>query len=133
MMSPSQIKTGESMRQSSTRALLSELLAHGLTQTVNKDQSSADHSITQGRTETPFGCSSPLIIEEKPELGTGGDCSVQASFSFQSTWLQNQILSCSPIYHDISVITLVQYTRGQLVLQTPVACIQQAPRAAPPT
>ncbi|KAL0945302.1 hypothetical protein HGRIS_000808 [Hohenbuehelia grisea] len=90
MMSTSQIQTGESM---STRALLSELLAPGLTQTVNLDRSWPDHSFTQGRTEKPFGYASPLIIAEKPDLGTGGDCSVQGSFSFQSTWLQNQYIS----------------------------------------
>ena len=64
--------------------MLRQLLAHGLTQTTQMDKSSADHIVlcSVGEGGPDPGVAALVIIEEKAELGYGGDPSVQGSFSF---------------------------------------------------
>lgn len=84
MRNAAQIATAEKQRQPITRNMLRQLLAHGLTQTTQMDKSSADHIVlcSVGEGGPDPGVAALVIIEEKAELGYGGDPSVQGSFSF---------------------------------------------------
>ncbi|KAI0720808.1 hypothetical protein C8T65DRAFT_632871 [Cerioporus squamosus] len=69
MNAVSKIGTDEVRRQSDTRSLLSNLL-----------------SVTFGQLGDILGLAGLAIVEEKLELGTSGDGSVQASFSYIQHW-----------------------------------------------
>ncbi|KJA15092.1 hypothetical protein HYPSUDRAFT_72261 [Hypholoma sublateritium FD-334 SS-4] len=79
----SQIATSENSRQQSTRNMLAELLGHPVFQTVHRNGSSADHVIQyQCAGGSIVGSAALAVIEEKAELGTSGEPSVQGSFSY---------------------------------------------------
>lgn len=79
----SRIATHEKNRQDSTRKMLSALLGQPVCQTVNQNGSSSDHVIQyQCANGAIVGSAALAVIEEKAELGTSGEPSVQGSFSF---------------------------------------------------
>ncbi|TFK81715.1 hypothetical protein K466DRAFT_557559, partial [Polyporus arcularius HHB13444] len=80
--SVSQIETDEVRRQASTRSLLSDLLSATFSNTT-----SADHVHTYSRERPPLGLAGLAIVEEKAELGSSGDGSVQGSFSYIQFWM----------------------------------------------
>ncbi|PCH34829.1 hypothetical protein WOLCODRAFT_165848 [Wolfiporia cocos MD-104 SS10] len=82
----SQIATIEKSRQATTRSLLSDLLNLTIVQMVNRNSTSADYIVTYHRGSQPLGAAAIAIIEEKSELGSSGDASVQGSFSFIEHW-----------------------------------------------
>ncbi|KAH9967790.1 hypothetical protein BGW80DRAFT_678631 [Lactifluus volemus] len=84
--STSQIVATESPRQMTTRGMLSKLLGYPAIQTVQLNKSSADHMMPYSCRGEVLGTAALAIIEEKPELGTSGDGSVQGSFSFIQHW-----------------------------------------------
>ncbi|KAI3612074.1 proteinkinasesubdomain-containingproteinPKL/ccin9 [Moniliophthora roreri] len=86
MVSASQISTIEAPRQEFTRGILTKLLSYGFTQTVNLNKTSSDHTCLYNRTEEPLGVAAPGVVEEKAEMGTSGEASVQGSFSFLQHW-----------------------------------------------
>jgi hypothetical protein len=88
MRAASKIATRESVRQTPTRELLSKLLSYTLIQTVNKNKTSSDHAIVMSckRPAPPLGAALIAVVEEKAELGTGGEPSVEGSFSYIQHW-----------------------------------------------
>ncbi len=96
MESVSQIKTDEVRRQATTRSLLSNLLSATFGQLVNSDKTSADHVHSYSRERSPLGLAGLAIVEEKAELGSSGDGSVQGSFSYIHFWMDaSQAVSAS--------------------------------------
>lgn len=89
--SASQIVATESPRQMTTRGMLSKLLGYPAIQTVQLNKSSADHMMSYSCKGEVLGTAALVIIEEKPELGTSGDGSVQGSFSFIQHWNDQRV------------------------------------------
>ena len=89
MDATSKIGTDEKRRESDTRQLLSNLLSATFTQLVNEDRTSANHTMVYSRDKAPLGLAALAIVEEKTELGTGGDGSVQGSFTYTQHWLDS--------------------------------------------
>ncbi|RDX41429.1 hypothetical protein OH76DRAFT_1449674 [Lentinus brumalis] len=83
----SKIKTDEVPRQATTRSLLSNLLSASFGQLVNSNKTSADHVHSYSRERPPLGLAGVAIVEEKAELGSSGDGSVQGSFSYSQHWM----------------------------------------------
>ena len=86
MRSLSEIAVSESSR-TDTRDALMDLLAAVVQQTVDKNTSSADQIINYNRTSAPYQQAVLAIVEEKAELGSGSDPSVQGSFSYIEHWI----------------------------------------------
>ncbi|TBU36363.1 hypothetical protein BD309DRAFT_878497 [Dichomitus squalens] len=89
MQSLSEIATLEAER-TNTRGMLKDLLDRVVIQTVNKNKSSADHIVVLNRREAPFEQAVLAIVEEKGELGSGSDPSVQGSFSYIEHWISTE-------------------------------------------
>ena len=89
--STSQIVAAESPRQMTTRGMLSQLLGYPAIQTVQLNKSSADHMMPYSCRGDVLGTAALAIIEEKPELGTSGEGSVQGSFSFIQHWNDQRV------------------------------------------
>ena len=89
--STSQIVAAESPRQMTTRGMLSQLLEYPAIQTVQLNKSSADHMMPYSCRGDVLGTAALAIIEEKPELGTSGEGSVQGSFSFIQHWNDQRV------------------------------------------
>ncbi|EPT02361.1 hypothetical protein FOMPIDRAFT_53836 [Fomitopsis schrenkii] len=85
MLHLSQIVTKERQRED-TRDDLSDILNCDITQTVNRNQTSADHIIIYNRPSHPKEQIALAIVEEKAELGTGSVPSVQGSSSYEEHW-----------------------------------------------
>jgi hypothetical protein len=94
--STSQIVAPESLRQMTTRGMLSRLLGYPAIQTVQLNKSSADHLMPYSCTGEVLGTAALAIIEEKPELGTSEDGSVQGSFSFIQHWNDQRVRHSVP-------------------------------------
>ncbi|RPD60711.1 hypothetical protein L227DRAFT_585871 [Lentinus tigrinus ALCF2SS1-6] len=113
MDTTAQISVDENRRSSTTRSLLRRLLSASFTQLVNKNRTSADHMISYNRETAPFGVAGLAIVEEKAELGFGGDGSVQGSFSYAQHWTdrnQNDLLTAC--FCPSFVIARVFYALG---------------------
>ncbi|PCH37406.1 hypothetical protein WOLCODRAFT_84409 [Wolfiporia cocos MD-104 SS10] len=82
----SQIATIERSREATTRSLLSDLLNLTIVQMVNRNSTSADYIVTYHRGSQPLGAAAIAIVEEKDELGSSGDASVQGSLAFIEHW-----------------------------------------------
>lgn len=78
--SASEICVEEDARREKTRGHLAKILGRPLMQSVNPNRTSADH-ICIGKNSAAL-----LIVDEKAELGTGNDPSVQVSFSYFEHW-----------------------------------------------
>ncbi len=90
----SQIQTDEVRRQTTTRSLLSNILSATFAQLVNSNKTSADHIHSFSRVSPPLGIAGLAIVEEKAELGAGGDGSVQGCFSYIQHWMnESQMVS----------------------------------------
>ena len=89
--STSQIVVTESPRQMTTRGMLSKLLGYPAIQAVQLNKSSADHMMPYSCRGEVLGTAALAIIEEKPELGTSGEGSVQGSFSFIQHWNDQRV------------------------------------------
>ena len=85
MRSLSEIAVSEGSR-TDTRSALTDLLAAVVQQTVNH-KSSTDHIIVFNRTSAPYQQAVLAVVEEKGELGSGLDPSVQGSFSYIEHWI----------------------------------------------
>ncbi|GJJ15115.1 hypothetical protein Clacol_009390 [Clathrus columnatus] len=88
MVNTSQIQHKEFLRTKPTRLLMAELMYHGLAQSVNFNKSAPDHIALSIRLQPPAEASAVAIIEEKSELGSSGDASVQCAFSYTQFWSQ---------------------------------------------
>jgi len=74
-----------------TRGMLSKLLEYPAIQAVQLNKSSADHMMPYSCRGEVLGTAALAIIEEKPELGTSGEGSVQGSFSFIQHWNDQRV------------------------------------------
>ena len=81
----------KSPRQMTTRGMLGKLLEYPAIQTVQLNKSSADHMMPYSCKGDVLGTAALAIIEEKPELGTSGEGSVQGSFSFIQHWNDQKV------------------------------------------
>ena len=91
MAATSQIVTPEGQRSSVTLQLLSELLSMELVPRSSKKRTSPDHAVLCDGIFTPSGTAMLAIVEEKAELGSSGEGSVQGSFSYREHWLQQEV------------------------------------------
>ncbi|KAH9900882.1 hypothetical protein C8Q73DRAFT_786312 [Cubamyces lactineus] len=85
MLSQSQIATAENQR-TNTRLHLGNLLGIPAIQNLNRNRTSSDHIITIPAEEKICEQAALAIVEEKGELGTSGEPSVQGSFSYYEFW-----------------------------------------------
>ena len=83
----SKISTNES-HHGETRTWLSKLFSAAVSQSPNKNRTSADHVVLHDRTSDPFVLAALAIVEEKSELGQSGEPSVQGSFSYVEFWTE---------------------------------------------
>ncbi|KAJ7594347.1 hypothetical protein C8J56DRAFT_776574 [Mycena floridula] len=83
MRSASAICTTKKQRQHSTRQKLRDILEIGL----NLNKSSADHILQYSMTGGIIDLAALGIVEEKFELGTGGDFTIQGGCSYQAYWV----------------------------------------------
>ncbi|KAI0070955.1 hypothetical protein K474DRAFT_1669538 [Panus rudis PR-1116 ss-1] len=89
MYSVSEIATLENARAATTRKALTDLLEYAVGQDVNPDKTSADHSVTYTRRVIPIGNALLVVVEEKSELGQGGEGCVQGALSYHVYWAQS--------------------------------------------
>jgi hypothetical protein len=92
MRSASAIRPMEDNRTLSSRMALSSVLGRCFVQNTNPDRTSADH-VALGTTKR-FSRPEPTalaLVEEKGEMGTGGDPSVQGCFSYTKFWLGEDV------------------------------------------
>ncbi|KAK7684218.1 hypothetical protein QCA50_012542 [Cerrena zonata] len=82
----SEISTAEQQRQRVIREFLVDVLGHGIQQIVNLNKTSPDHFAPHMCRMAPVGIAALAFFEEKPELGSGGEGSVQGSFSYLEYW-----------------------------------------------
>ncbi len=85
MLGQSQIATAERLR-TDTRKHLRKLVGYSARQNVNWNGTGSDQIITLGLKVEPYGQASLALVEEKAELGTSGEGSVQGSFSYYEYW-----------------------------------------------
>ncbi|KAJ8482566.1 hypothetical protein ONZ51_g5275 [Trametes cubensis] len=78
---------GELSPEANTRSLLSNLFSATFGQLDNSTKTSADNVYSYSRVRQPLGLAALAIVEEKAELGSSGDGSVQGSFSYMQHWL----------------------------------------------
>ncbi|KAI1785465.1 hypothetical protein LXA43DRAFT_1115823 [Ganoderma leucocontextum] len=95
MTSVSKISTSESPRRgirTRARADLSNLISATIIQVPNSSNSTAtDHIVLHFRRSAPFVLPAALaIVEEKDELGFGGEPSVQGSFAYVDFWTEKR-------------------------------------------
>ncbi|EKM50342.1 uncharacterized protein PHACADRAFT_264967 [Phanerochaete carnosa HHB-10118-sp] len=106
MKNASAIATSEAARSGSTRKMLGKLLNLPAVQTVDRNKNSPDHVMICSCRQLS-GTAALAIIEEKAELGTSGEGSVQGSFSYMSHWAspdQKQLVqNCSAPSFIISI------------------------------
>ncbi|PBK73208.1 hypothetical protein ARMSODRAFT_720832 [Armillaria solidipes] len=101
------VETGELMRSASgiavlessrSRTHISNILGVSLLQSVSL---SAEHAISHIRTSPPIQTALLATVEEKPELGSGGDVTTQGGCSYTYFWLSKDELrecSCCPSF-----------------------------------
>ncbi|KAK7677279.1 hypothetical protein QCA50_019780 [Cerrena zonata] len=82
----SEIATAEQQQQRVTREFLVDILDHGIQQIVNSNKTSPDHFAPHACRMAPVSIAALAFFEEKPELGSGGEGSVQGSFSYLKYW-----------------------------------------------
>ncbi|KAI0752049.1 hypothetical protein C8Q74DRAFT_1308285 [Fomes fomentarius] len=85
MLCQSQIATAEKLRRD-TRKHLKKLVGYSVGQKLNWYGTSSDHIMTLALEVEPYEQASLALIEEKAELGTSGEGSVQGSFSYYEYW-----------------------------------------------
>ncbi|KAJ2912118.1 hypothetical protein MD484_g8294, partial [Candolleomyces efflorescens] len=90
MDASSRIVNRESERQCTSRDLIHQLIQYSLTQTTLPNRPSADRTTLHIRRTEPFGTAALAIVEEKGELGTSGEGSIQGCFSFVRHWADRQ-------------------------------------------
>jgi len=90
MNAASRIQVSEADRRASTREFLSKILSCQGSQIVNSNRTVADHTFLYVRPNSPRDSTAIAIVEEKAELGTGGDPSVQSYFSYFQFWKDNE-------------------------------------------
>ena len=90
MNAVSRIQVSETERYASTREFLGKILLCGGIQIMNSNRTVADHFFPYTRTTDPKGTTPIAIVEEKAELGTGGDPAVQSYFSYFQFWKDNE-------------------------------------------
>ena len=90
MNAVSRIQVDEAARYPSTREFLKEILLCIDIQVNDSEQTAADHLFTYTRKSPPTGAATVVIAEEKTELGSGGDPSVQSYFSYLRFWKDNK-------------------------------------------
>ncbi|KAK0490452.1 hypothetical protein IW261DRAFT_13641 [Armillaria novae-zelandiae] len=98
MRSASGIAVLESSRSLPSRTHLSNILGFPLVQSVNLDKKSADHTMLHSRTSPPVQTALLAIVEEKSELGSGGDVTTQGGCSYTAFWLSRdhqELRECS--------------------------------------
>ncbi|KAJ2913992.1 hypothetical protein MD484_g6413, partial [Candolleomyces efflorescens] len=92
MNASSRIVTSEGGRQPTTHDLLMKILNSTATQTAPFNISSSDDTVEHIR-EGPTlpGAAALVVIEERGELGTSGEGSVQGSFSYLQHWTDPEL------------------------------------------
>ncbi|KAK0231368.1 hypothetical protein IW262DRAFT_1343836 [Armillaria fumosa] len=100
------VETGRLMRsasgiavlENSCRTHISNILGFSLWQSVNLDNMSAHHMIPHIRTSPPVQTALLATIEEKSELGSGGDVTTHGGCSYTAFWLSKdhqELRECS--------------------------------------
>ncbi|KAK0196839.1 hypothetical protein F5146DRAFT_18803 [Armillaria mellea] len=87
MRSTSRIAVLERNRSLPSRMHLSKILGFPLSQVVNLNKTSADHVILHQRRSPPIQSALLAVVEEKSELGSGGDVTTQGGCSYLDFWL----------------------------------------------
>ncbi|PBL01918.1 hypothetical protein ARMGADRAFT_914581 [Armillaria gallica] len=97
MRSASGIAVLESSRSLPSRTYMSNILGFSLSQSVNLT-TSAVHAILHIRTSPPVQTAILATVEEKSELGSGGDVTTQGGCSYTAFWLSKdhqELRECS--------------------------------------
>lgn len=93
MRAVSIISVKEAPRDSETRDIMREILDTLLIHAPNEDATSSDYI---SMVQVPLGTATPLQVEVKGEMGTGGsDPSVQGAFSYTRYWIVDQKDVCA--------------------------------------
>lgn len=88
MKTASQIGTSEALRQPESSQILTQLLDYPVMQSLNQNETVADHAVVHSRLVDPKGTALLCVCEEKLEIGSSGDATVQGSFSYCQHWAQ---------------------------------------------
>ncbi|EIW58870.1 uncharacterized protein TRAVEDRAFT_37662 [Trametes versicolor FP-101664 SS1] len=103
MKTASQIGTSEALRQPESSQILTQLLDYPVMQSLNQNRTVADHVIVHSRLVDPKGSALLCVCEEKLEIGSSGDATVQGSFSYIQHWAQENLKAlasacCAPSF-----------------------------------
>lgn len=79
MLEASRIEDDENKRSLTMRTLLEKLLDLSVSQSINQNKTNTNYTVS---TNTSNGMAALAIIEETDELGTSGEATSQASFSY---------------------------------------------------